>query len=475
MSNTLEVAIILMTKDVALDAIIIESRGREDFGDLDTLADSIKETGLIHPIVLDRNMRLISGYRRFKAHQILKRATIRAEILDLDITNEKGALIGRLIELQENVIRKDMTWDETSRLRVEIHEMRIKLHGAKVHNRDPEGWSAAMTATLVGVAPATISIDKQLVEAMKEYPALAKCESRETAIKKLSKIKEHKLLSELARRRAKKAAEAFRVYCGDCQELIKTIPDESVDCIIFDPPWGINSDKQARTEDSYDDNPQRALTLQLKMFPELYRVMKPGTVMWFFFGIEHYSFLIVQLESAGFKVRQVPCVWIKPNPALGDENRFGTQYETFLFISKGEPRYFTKPRGDVFAFSRVASGKAIAAAEKPVELIIELIELVSVKNEIVLDPTMGSGASIEAALKCSRRAIGFEKSEDLMAKIQFRLDKYDPTKTSTESFVEEIMAEETDVEDEEEEFEDNPEDLDEDLDAEEIDKFEKEE
>lgn len=431
--------VVLESKEVLLSEIIIESRMRIDFGDIDELADSIKELGLIHPIALDKNKRLISGFRRYKAHEKLGFLTIRAEIFDLDITSKDDNLIGRCIELEENIKRKSMTWDEMANLRVTIHNLRVKIHGSKVHNRDPDGWSAAMTAKLLSVNPATISIDQQLVDAIKEFPELGKCESRETAIKRLSKIKEHKLLTELARRRGREVSDLYKIFQGDCRELITIIPDETIDLVIFDPPWGIGANKNARTEETYDDTPKTSLELQLDMLPKLYKVMKPGTIMYYFFGIEFYNFLYGKLLDTGFTVRQVPLVWIKPNPGLAVDNRFGTQYESILFVSKGEPRALTKHRGDVFSFARVPAGKAIAAAEKPVELIAELIALGSVDGEYILDPTMGSGVTIEAALRSKRRAIGFEQDQALFDKIQYRLDKSDPTITTTEQYVKELL------------------------------------
>lgn len=451
---------VLESKDVLLSEIIIESRARENLGDIDGLVESIRETGLIHPVALDKNKRLISGFRRYKAHEKLGTPTIRAEVFDLDITKADGELYGRVIELEENVRREGMTWDEQSRLRIMIHDLRTKLHGAKVHKRDPDGWSAAMTAKLVGVSPATICMDKQLVEGMKLYPQLARCESRDTAVKKLSKIKERMLLTELARRKAKDAKEAYRIYHGDCRDLIKSIPDESIHTVICDLPWGIGADKGARTEESYNDDPKRALVVQLDMLPELYRVMRPQTVMWYFFGIQYYNFLSSKLRDLGFEVRIVPCIWVKPNPSLAVDNKFGTQYESFFMVSKGPLRFLSKPRGDAFTYARVASQKAIAAAEKPVELIMELLELVSVEKEMILDPSMGSGVTIEAALRLNRRAIGFEEDVDLFNKIQFRLDRFDPDKTSNEDFAKEVFAEG----EEEEELEKDESDFDEEID-----------
>ena len=78
----------------------INERFRKDVGDLDPLIKSIKEIGLIHPIVVDSNGVLIAGYRRLKACEALE---IEPECRIVDFNNPMQA------EIDENVVRKDFT------------------------------------------------------------------------------------------------------------------------------------------------------------------------------------------------------------------------------------------------------------------------------------------------------------------------------------------------------------------------------
>jgi ParB family chromosome partitioning protein len=106
---------------VKIDEIIVGERRREEMGDIHGLADSIKQYGLLHPIVIDDKNRLIAGGRRLEACRSLGHIMIEA-------TN-KGELsdkILREIELEENLRRKDLTEIEKSRDLVELAELKAE-------------------------------------------------------------------------------------------------------------------------------------------------------------------------------------------------------------------------------------------------------------------------------------------------------------------------------------------------------------
>jgi len=90
--------------EIRIDDVIIGDRFRHDMGDIDVLAQSIAEVGLLHPIVITPDNRLIAGRRRLEAYRLLGLVDIVATVVDLqDIA--RG-------EFAENEIRKDFTWSE---------------------------------------------------------------------------------------------------------------------------------------------------------------------------------------------------------------------------------------------------------------------------------------------------------------------------------------------------------------------------
>lgn len=90
--------------DANIDLINTHGRFRKDFGDMDSLAASIKEIGLLQPIGIDSGYQLVFGERRLRAFKLLGRTTIPARFVNLD-SLIKG-------ELAENDCRKDFTPSE---------------------------------------------------------------------------------------------------------------------------------------------------------------------------------------------------------------------------------------------------------------------------------------------------------------------------------------------------------------------------
>ena len=102
-----------------LDDIHIGSRLRIEYGDLEGLAESIKKYGLIHPIVVDSNNNLVAGGRRYFAVVRLGESEIETRMIgDLSETEL------RMLELEENIRRKDLTPAENSRRLIELAELK---------------------------------------------------------------------------------------------------------------------------------------------------------------------------------------------------------------------------------------------------------------------------------------------------------------------------------------------------------------
>src|SRR5262245_50858714 len=135
---------------VEINSIIIGERhrvrldGPGEGEKIDDKVKSIARSGLIHPIVITRETHeLVSGYLRVTACKRLGWTHISAQYQD-----ECSPLQLKLIELEENVKRLDLTWQEQATL---VHEL-DKLSRAK----DPT-WTQQQTAELVGLKESTVS------------------------------------------------------------------------------------------------------------------------------------------------------------------------------------------------------------------------------------------------------------------------------------------------------------------------------
>lgn len=197
---------------------------------------------------------------------------------------------------------------------------------------------------------------------------------------------------------------------GDSFKLIKTIPDNSFDLCITDPPYGMSYQSSRRTDKfnkiSNDEN--------IDWFPdfakELYRVMKNDTHIYIFCNDFYISEFNKYLREAGFTVKRT-LVWLKNNHTSGDlYGDYGNKTEFILFAHKGRRELMGKRDTNVLSFSRVSDLKH--PTEKPVNLINYLISKSSLENDIIFDPFIGGGTTMISAIRSKRLYYGIELDED---------------------------------------------------------------
>lgn len=91
--------------------------------------------------------------------------------------------------------------------------------------------------------------------------------------------------------------EVNKVYCGDCQDILKTLPENSVDSICCDPPYELGFMGKSWDNTGIANNPD--------MWRECLRVLKPGGHLLSFGGTRTYHRMACAIEDAGFEVRDM--------------------------------------------------------------------------------------------------------------------------------------------------------------------------
>lgn len=114
--------------EVAIEHVVVGERFRKDFGDLQALADSIKQIGLLQPIGIDAGYRLVFGERRLRAFKLLGRSTIPVRFVNLD-----SLLKG---EHAENEFRKDFTVSERVAIGQALEGELEGRHGRNQHEKE---------------------------------------------------------------------------------------------------------------------------------------------------------------------------------------------------------------------------------------------------------------------------------------------------------------------------------------------------
>ncbi|MAE81664.1 MAG: hypothetical protein CMB80_02925 [Flammeovirgaceae bacterium] len=403
---------------------------RTDMGDLLSLANSIKSIGLINPIILDRNNKLVAGLRRIEAHKILKKEEIECRFYD-ELTEYER----RRIFLEEELLqKKKLEWVEEVALKQALHSLYVADHAGekRTGRHGKKAWSQSKTASALGVSTSGLSDDLRLAEAMKLFPQLKGIKSKKDALRKMYRLREFSLLERLAELEAEAGETKFKdveFLNKNCLDVLPTIEDNSVDLIITDPPWGIElTGMQGARSIDYKMFSDKMQGLYTKTIPHFFRILKDGSHIYLFFGIEHYQKLLELLRKAGFDVREVPCVWIKEGPSFSNwEYKPMPQYECFFFAVKsvkGAPKQLKEPASDVFDYKRTKGMDKIHPTEKPIDLIRRLILLSSAKKELVFDPFAGSAATLVASILCDRKCLGIEMDIDYYNAAMARIRNY---------------------------------------------------
>lgn len=230
---------------------------------------------------------------------------------------------------------------------------------------------------------------------------------------------------------------------GDCLELLKTLPNNSIDMVLTDPPYGITACKW--------DN---VIPFE-PMWTELKRVVKDNGAICLF-GSEPFS---SHLRLSNIKMFKYDWIWKKnqgSNPLMAKKQPLNNiEYVSVFYakqckyipqFSKGKPYHTTRDKSgrvceinqhtfrqtttinDGWRYpTRIIDFKkqtGFHPTQKPTDLLEYLIKTYTHENETVLDFTMGSGSTGIACLNTNRKFIGFELDEHYFDIAKERIEKH---------------------------------------------------
>jgi len=410
-------------------------RARTDYKDLESLANSIQDRGLIcpiavsiHPEIKDKYL-LAAGGRRMAAVKLLGLPTISCRIYDHILSD----LEHLLIEDAENSKREDLEYPEKCRQARRIRDMQEKIYGKKTSTAtDAPGVSLRDTAEFMGVSHSTLSLDISLANAMDEYPELEldKCKTKAEAMKLKAKAENAMIREALAARAVRimgkedtlrsKLIDSYLV--GDFFSHIKDVPDRYYDIVEIDPPYAIDlGSKKKKThgtytygEDGYNEiDPKDYPEFMQNTLAECYRVMASNSWLICWFGPEPWFEKMFQwITTAGFEVRRIPGIWTKPSgQTMQPEMYLGNNYEMFFYARKGSPTIKKPGRSNVFQYSPVHSGQKTHPTERPIDLMQEILSTFGIEGSKVLTPYAGSGNTLLAAALNKMMPIGFDLTQ----------------------------------------------------------------
>lgn len=466
--------------NVPLSNIAVIDRKRKEMGDIAGLAASIKANGLIQPVIVrlttDADLEkfginkmehawiLVAGGRRYAAHMLLGRDTI-----DTRPVGELSPLMQKVYELEENLNRKNLEWDEEVMLKEEILELR-KLEAAE----RKEVFSQKQLAKELGETPANTSRDLQLAKALREDPALRNAPTKASAVRQLEfrrKIEERTA----ALKGDSLSTVVDRIHNADMRDFVRTIPTASIDLCFTDFPFGIDYNFVKGDANTYEDSAETLKDLLTDVIPEIIRVTKPGGWLALMMGSTNYDLLVELIENCcathfeyfdtwweqkengewvfmrkgrcnhTLKDINSPCtnltvedpewLWFRPNsrnPSMHPHLHAQNQYEKICVVNRGNAVLVDRSGANVLVHDAVYEDR-IHEMQRPHSLCLDIIKRFTITGERVLDLCFGSGSALAAAAELGRDFLGCDINPANMGPALAWIAEHIPSDTPTET------------------------------------------
>lgn len=439
---------------------IAENRQRQEFDPdaLQELGNSIEDRGLLHAPVMrevDGKLFLVAGERRLKAIEqiyalggsfMYNGALVPEGAVPYVTLGELTPLEAEEAELDENLRRKDLTWQEHAAALKRLHELRqaqaTKRANAALdrgENPDTEGGdfkvhTVADTAREILPHTADLSshelggrlqrVQRELIVARHlKDPDVAKAKTVEDAFKILKKKeaveKNLALSAQVGKTFSAKDHTLRNASCLD--ELVKPEYQGRYDVILSDPPYGMGADdfgdgagRLVNSEHHYDDSYEAWQKLMWDFTYLSAKVTKPQAHAYLFCDIDRFHELKEMMQKAGWYVFRTPLINHKLNSGRVPLPEHGPRrcYEIILYAIKGN-KPVTHIYPDVMATQ--ADDNMTHGAQKPVAAYQNLLQRSVRPGDEVLDAFAGSGTLLPAAHSLQCKATVLEQEPEYFA------------------------------------------------------------
>jgi ParB/RepB/Spo0J family partition protein len=443
-------------------ASITISPDRQRSGEIVTtdLEHSISTNGLINPIIVSRDGTLIAGERRLTACKRLGLDQIAVRFFD-ELSPDEA----QIIELEENVRRKDLNWRDEIRAIARIHE---------IHKTMDSGWNRNKSAAKLGISPEYMS---QYLRVHRELdsPKLAGATSLSSAYNILSRADQRKNADILSDVLESVKGTFDKIGQGGGQDKVnddksdedkkfdsnpgpgststssppppKPAPQESLLNLSFfdwtetysgptfnfihcDFPYGVNvfggTMAGGQTAGDYNDSPDVYFALIEHFCKNLDVFASQSAHVLFWFAMEHYTKTIEMFQELApdLVIQKYPIVWFKSdNTGIVPDTRRQPRrvYETALIMSRGD-RFIVKPVANTYA---APVDKTYHPSTKPEPMLRHFFQLFVDDTTTLFDPTCGGGSALRAAESMhAKRVLGLEQDPEHFKNAQSALRSF---------------------------------------------------
>jgi adenine-specific DNA-methyltransferase len=201
---------------------------------------------------------------------------------------------------------------------------------------------------------------------------------------------------------------------GDCLNILPQLAAHSVDFVLTDPPYIARyKSRDGRTVPN-DDND----AWLRPAFADMFRVLRRDTFCVSFYGWPHADRFMQAYRAAGFRVVGH---FVFPKRYTSGSKFLRYQHECAYLLAKGYPKEPANAIGDVIDWTY--SGNKLHPTQKPLSVLLPMVETFSRPGGLVLDPFTGSGSSLLAAQMLGRSYFGIELDAKYHAIARQRLEQ----------------------------------------------------
>lgn len=208
--------------------------------------------------------------------------------------------------------------------------------------------------------------------------------------------------------------EYVTLYHGDAAEVLSTLPDQTVDAVITDPPYSDRTHGKAKTNrgDARDAKAVNFASITESQLATLLAECGRVTRRWVIATLDYkHAFRVDTTPPPGLRTLRIG-VWVKPNPMpqmTGDRPGQGWEAIAFMHRAGVKPAWHGGGRSGVWTHP-TAQNQGHPTA-KPLPMVADWVRLFTNPGDTILDPFAGSGTTLRAAKNEGRKAIGVELDE----------------------------------------------------------------
>ena len=363
---------------------------------IQAIAKSIKAFGFNAPILIDKDRQIVAGHGRFEAAKLLGLEKVPVIFLEhLSPTQVRAYMVA------DNKLTDRSSWDDAT----------LAVHLKELLELVPDFDIEATGFELPEIDFRILSLeDTESANEVDEFePAQAPAVS---VIDDLWALGRH------------------RLYCGnalDCKSYAALFENETAAAAFTDPPYNVPIDGHVSGNGriTHREFPMASGEMSEAEFTDFLTTSlshicaytAPGALIYGCMDWRHMGEMLAAGRTSGCDLRNV-CVWVKSNGGLGSLYR--SRHElVFVFGNGKEPHLnnvqmgrFGRNRTNVWNYPGVNTFARddldLHPTVKPIQLVADVILDCTKRNDIVLDPFLGSGSTLLAAERANRRGYGIE-------------------------------------------------------------------